>query len=81
MKPFFIEIRMFGLGQTNWGIFAQTILSAPILVHTVNPLSMFFINQPLFQQKHIAFKPFYRNIYLGLRYAFGLQRIRALTHP
>ena len=53
MKPFFIEIQIFGHGQTNradkfwsiWGIFGQTISTQ---FGTVSPLSMFSIIQPLF---------------------------------
>jgi hypothetical protein len=56
MKPFFIESRTFGLGQTNWtdkfwgiwGIFGQTISTH---LRTVRPLFMFSIIQPLFLQE------------------------------
>ena len=56
MKPFFIESRTFGLGQTNWtdkfwgiwGIFGQTISTH---LRTVSPLFMFSIIQPLFLQE------------------------------
>ena len=80
MKPFSIEIQN-GLGQTNWAdkfwsiwrIFGRTISTH---FGTENPLSMFFIIQPIFLQKlsiyiHIA------NIYLGLgfEFEFGPQRI------
>ena len=40
------------------------------------PLFMFSINQPLFLQKY---KPLYPNIYLGLGFEFGPQRIRDLA--
>ena len=57
MKPFFLsKSQIFGLGQTNWadklwgiwGIFCKFISTH---FGTVSPLSMFFINQPLFLQK------------------------------
>jgi hypothetical protein len=61
MKPLFIET--FGLGQTIWadkfwGIW--DISGRFISTHfgTVSPLSMFFMNQPLFIQKT---KPLYPN--------------------
>jgi hypothetical protein len=75
---FFIEIQTFGLGQTNWaiwGIFGQTI-STPL--GTVNPLSIFSIIQPLFLQK-ISLHIHIPNIYLGLGFEFGLQRISDLA--
>jgi hypothetical protein len=60
MKPFFIEIQNFGLGQTNWtdnfwgiwGTFSQTIRTH---FGTASPLSMFSIIQPLFLKKKSAF--------------------------
>ena len=73
----------FVLGQTNWadkfcGIWG--IFSGFISNHfgTMSPFSMFSINQPLFLQKtslyiHIP------NIYLGLGFEFGSQRIRDLA--
>ena len=56
MRPFFIEIQNFGLGETNLadkflgirGIFDQTIKTH---LGTVSPLSIFFIIQSLFLQK------------------------------
>ena len=56
MKPFFIEMLNFGLGQTIWaGRFWSIcgIVEQSISPHfgTVSPLSMFFINEPLFLQK------------------------------
>ena len=78
MKPFFIEIQNFlGLGRQIglWGIFDQTI---SIHFGAVSPLSMFSIIQPLFLQRT---KPLYShsNIYLGLGFEFGPQRIRDLA--
>ena len=57
MKPFFIEIPNFEIGQTNWadkflgilGIFGGTIITHFV---RVSPLSMFSIIQPLFLQKN-----------------------------
>ena len=71
MKLFFIEITNFlGLarqfGQINFGAFG------------VSPLSMFSINQPLFLQK-VSLYIQIPNIYLGLGFEFGLQRIRDLA--
>ena len=53
MKPFFIEIQNFWLGQTNrsnkpWGIWGISSLH----FGTTSPLSMFSIIQPLFLQKN-----------------------------
>jgi hypothetical protein len=70
MKPFFIEIPTFGLGQTNWadkfwgiwGIFGQFISTH---FGIGSPLSMFSINQPLFLQKT---KPLYPHP----KYLFGI---------
>jgi hypothetical protein len=63
MKPFFIEIPNFwawadNLADKFWDICG--ILGRFISTHfgTVSPLSMFFINQPLFLQKT---KPLYPN--------------------
>ena len=78
MKPFFIEIPNFlGLGrqfgQINFGAFgvSSANLSAPILI-------MFSINQPLFLQK-VSLYIQIPNIYLGLGFEFGPQRIRDLA--
>jgi hypothetical protein len=83
MKPFFIKIPNFGLGQISWADRFWGIFGRFISTHfgTVSPLSMFSINQPLFLQKT---KPFYiqiPNIYLGLgfEFEFGSQRIRDLA--
>ena len=59
MKPFFIEIPNFGLGQTIWtdkfwgiwGIFGRFISKH---FGTESSLFMFSINQPIFLQKTIA---------------------------
>jgi hypothetical protein len=80
MKHFFIEIQHFGLGQTNWtkinlgifGIFGQIISTS---FGTVSPLSMVPLLNHYFYKKispyiHIP------DIYLGLRFEIGLQRIR-----
>jgi hypothetical protein len=56
MKPFSLNSRTFGLGQTNWadkfwdiwGIFGRIISTH---FGTVSRLSMFSIIQPLFLQK------------------------------
>ena len=74
MKPFFIET------QTNladkfwsiWGILGQTISTH---FGTVSPLSMFSIIPPVFLQK-LSLYIHIPNIYLGLGFEFGLQRIR-----
>jgi hypothetical protein len=59
--------KLLGLGrqieQINFWAFER--ISALILVHTVFPLSMFFIHQPLFLQKT---KPLYPNP----KYLFGI---------
>ena len=62
------------IGQVNSGAFG--VFSAKLSV--VSPLSMFLIIQPLFLQKlrlyiHIP------NIYLGLGFDFGPQKIRDLA--
>ena len=63
IKLFFIEIQNFwAWADKFWGIWGIFV--------TVSPLSMFFIFQPLFL--HIP------NIYLGLGYEFGPQRVRDL---
>ena len=57
MKPFFIKIQKFwAWADKFWGI--RGILGQTISTHfgKVSPLSMFFIIQPLFQQKNEAFK-------------------------
>ena len=71
MKPFFIEIPNFEIGQTNWadkflgilGIFGGTIITHFV---RVSPLSMFSIIQPLFLQKP---KPLYPHP----KYLFGIE--------
>jgi hypothetical protein len=80
---FYWNLELLGLGghigQINSGAFGVFLaeLSAPILVqidqreNRVSPLSMFSIIQPLFLQK--------TNIYLGLGFEFGPQRIRDLA--
>ena len=86
MIPFFIEIPNLWAWVDNfwadtfwgiWGIFGQFISTH---FGTVSPFSMFFINQPLFLKKT---KPLYPcqvpNIYLGLGFEFGPQRIRDLA--
>jgi hypothetical protein len=70
MKHFFIKSQTFGLGQTIcadkfwgiWGIFGQVISTH---FGTGSPLSMFFINQPLFRQKN-------KSLYPNLKYLFGI---------
>ena len=51
-------------GQINFGVFSADLI-APILVHTVSPLSILSITQPLFLQKT---KP----LYLNPKYLFGI---------
>ena len=72
-RAFFRKSQTFGLGQTNWAK-----LSALILVHTLGPLSIFSINQPLILQKKLSLYIHIPNIYLGLgfEFEFGQQRIR-----
>ena len=75
-EAFFLsKSQTFGIGQTIWadkfwGIWS--ILNQFIITHfgIVNPLSIFFINQPLFLQKT---KPLYPNpkYLLGLGFEFG----------
>ena len=80
MKPFFIKISNFWLGQTIWadefwgiwGIFSRFIGTH---FDTVSPLSMFSINQPFFLQKTKLLYP--NPIYLG--FEFGPKRIRDLA--
>ena len=68
-----------GLGQTIWadkfwsiwGIFGQFISTH---FGTVNPLSMFFINQLLYLQKISFYIPI-PNIYLGLGFEFGRKEL------
>ena len=69
MKPFFIEILNFWAWADKfwsicgiWCFFGQFINTH---FGTVSPLSMFFINQPLFLQKS---KPLYQNP----KYLFGI---------
>jgi hypothetical protein len=75
MKPFFIKIPNFRPWVDNfwdiWGIFGRLI---SIHFGTLSPLSMFSINQPLFQKKLNLHK------YLGLGFEFEIwpQRIRDL---
>ena len=66
-EAFFIEI-------PNWGIFGRFINTH---FGTVSSLSMFFINQPFFLQKSLYIQ--IPNIYLGLEFEFGPQRIRDLA--
>ena len=61
----FLKPQTFGLGQTiwadkSWGIFKQFI-------------STHFYQSTIISKKP---KPLYPNIYLGLGFEFGLQRIR-----
>jgi hypothetical protein len=59
MKFLFIEIPNFWTWADNFGAFKvfSANLSAPILVHTVSPLSNVFINQRLFLQKTMPLYP------------------------
>ena len=72
MKPFVSsKSQTFGLGQTIWAENFWAIwgiLGRFVSTHfgTVSPLSMFSINQPLFQQKT---KPLYPNP----KYLFGIE--------
>ena len=76
MKLFSLQSQTFGLGQINFGEFGG-IFGRFISTHfgTVSPLSMFYINQLLFFKKT---KPIYiqvPNIFGGLGFEFGPQRI------
>ena len=70
MKPFSLKSRTWAWADKCWGIFGQTIGTH---FGAVSPLSMFSIIQPLCLQKT---KP---NIYLGLGFELGQQRIRDLA--
>ena len=61
--------------QDNNGIIISIISTQ---FGTVIPLSIFSINQPLFLQKLSIYIQI-TNIYLGLGFEFGLQRIRDLA--
>ena len=66
IKPFFIKIQKFGLGQTNWadkfwGIFSRTISTH---FDKVSLSSMFSIIKPIFLQK---------TLYPHLKYLFGIK--------
>jgi hypothetical protein len=71
MKPFFVKIFLGRQILVHLSFFLQFISTH---FGTVSPLSMFSINQPLFLLKT---KPYIQipNIYLGLRFEFGPQRI------
>ena len=83
MKPFFIVITIFGLGQTNWpdkiwGIWVFSVqISAPILVLWDTcpcfPLFNCYFYKKLGLYIHIP------NIYPGLRFEFEQKRIRNLA--
>ena len=83
MKPFSSKFQTFGLGQTiwadifwgMWGIFGRLISTH---FGRVSPLSMFYINQPLFLPK-LSLCIQIPNMYLGLGFEFGPQRIRNLA--
>jgi hypothetical protein len=83
MKPFSSKSQTLGLGQTIWadkfwgiwGIFGRFIRTH---FGTVSPLSIFSINQPLFLKKLSLYNQI-PNIYLGLGFEFGPQRIRDLA--
>ena len=86
MNLFSSKSQILGLGQTIWadkfwgiwGIFGRFISTH---FGTESPLSMFFINQPLFLQKTkpVCLYIHIPNIYLGLGFEFGPQRIRDLA--
>ena len=86
IKPFFIKILNFWGWADNlgtlifengiWGIFGRFISTH---FGIVSPLSMFFINQPLFLQKKLSLSIQIPNIYLGLGFEFGPKRIRDLA--
>jgi hypothetical protein len=79
MKSFFIEMPNFWAWAENltdnfiviWGIFGQFISTH---FDTVSPLSMFFINQPLFLPKLSIYIQI-QNTYLGVGFEFGPQRV------
>jgi hypothetical protein len=87
LKPFSLKYQTFGLGQTIWEDEFWCIFGRFIRTHfvAVSLLSMFSINQPLFPQKTepLNRNPKYLfgipNIYLGLGFEFGPQRIRDLA--
>ena len=75
--PFFMEIQNFWADKFwgIWGIFCQTIRTH---FDTVSPLSMF----PLFNHyfyKNLSLYIHIPNVYLGLGFEFGPQRIRYLA--
>ena len=87
MKPFFsLKSKTFGFGQTLWadkfwgiwGIFGRIIST---YFGTVSSLSMFSINQPLFLKQKLSLYIQISNIYLGLGFEFGPQRIIILCGP
>ena len=80
---FLLKSRIFGHRQTNcvckiWGI--RGIFGRFISTYfgTVSPLSVFSINQPFFYKKLSLYIQI-PNIYLGLGFEFGQQRIRDLA--
>ena len=77
MKPFFIEIPNFWADRFCgiWGIFGRIICTH---FGTGSPLAIFIINQPLLLQK-LSLYIHIPNIYLGLGFEFGPQRIRDLA--
>ena len=81
---FSLKSRIFGLEQTNWadkfwgiwGIFGQIISTH---FDKVSPLPMISIIQPLFLHKKLSISIHIPNIYLGLSFVFGSQRIRDIA--
>ena len=85
MKPFASKSQTFGLGRTIWadkfwviwGIFGQFIST----YFTVSPLSMFFINQPLFLQKLSLYIQIPKiHLGLGFEFEFGPQKNWGFSH-
>ena len=80
---FSLKSQTFGLGQFGqidfgaFGVFLNRFIS--IHFGTVSPLSMFSINQPLFQQQKKSLYIPIPNIHLEMGFEFGPQRIRDLA--
>ena len=76
-------LKTFGLGRTNledkfWDIWDVSCQSICVHFGTLNPLSMYSINQPLHMSTKISLYIHIPNIYLGLGFEFEFwpQRIR-----
>ena len=83
-RTFSLKSRTFGLGQTNWAenFWAFGVFSAELLVQWVPCLCCPLFNHYFYKQLSSDPLSLYihiPNIYLGLRFEFGLQRIRDLA--